>query len=174
MNETIKTLLGRRSVREYTSKEVSREDLELIAKAGSYAPSAGGHQSGTIIVLTKKDDIEAIRKINAEIMGKSEANPYYGATAIMLVLADKSSNNGVYDGALICGNIMNAAASLGIGSCWIHRIKETFEREDGKALLKKWNISGDFVGVGSVALGYTNQKVIGEGAARKDKFVNFV
>ena len=40
------------------------------------------------------------------------------------------------------------------GSCWINRIRETFEREDGKALLKEWGVEGEYIGVGSCILGY--------------------
>ena len=49
---------------------------------------------------------------------------------------------------------MNAAYSLGIGSCWIHRAREEFETEEGKELLKEWNVPENYIGIGHCILGY--------------------
>ena len=72
----------------------------------------------------------------------------------MVVLADKNVGTYLYDGSLVMGNLMNAAHALGVDSCWIHRAKEEFESEEGKALLKKWGIQGDLEGIGHCILGY--------------------
>ena len=56
----------------------------------------------------------------------------------------------------VMGNMMLAANSLGLGSCWIHRAKEEFEAEEGKALLKSLGIEGDYEGIGHCALGYAD------------------
>ena len=56
--------------------------------------------------------------------------------------------------AAVMGNLMLAAASLGLGSCWINRAKEEFESDEGKALLRQWGIEGDWVGIGHCILGY--------------------
>ncbi len=174
MNETINTLIKRRSVRSYLDKPVEKEKLDEIIKAGTYAATASGKQSPTMILITKKEEIDALEKINAEIMGNPSAHPFYGANAVIMVLGDPKNMNTVYDGSLVIGNLMNAAASLGLGSCWIHRAKETLEREDGKALLKKWGVNGDYIGIGHVIVGYTNDPVLADGPARKDNYVYYV
>ena len=69
--------------------------------------------------------------------------------------------------------MMNAAASIGLGSCWIHRAKETFEREDGKALLKKWGITGNYTGVGNCILGYAAEPDKAP-APRKDDYITII
>ena len=92
-------------------------------------------------------------RINAAIMGK-DCDPMYGAPTILVVLADANARCGVQDGSLVMGNLMNAAAAIGLGSCWINRAKEEFETEEGKALLRQWGIEGDWVGVGHCILGY--------------------
>ena len=77
--------------------------------------------------------------------------------AAAVVLTDTAlagEENGRCDGALAMGNLMNAAASLGLGSCWINRAREEFDSAEGKALLKKWGIEGDWIGVGHCILGY--------------------
>ena len=92
--------------------------------------------------------------MNAEVMGTT-SDPFYGAPTVIVVLADKSKRSTyVEDGSLVMGNLMNAAHSLGVDSCWIHRAKEVFASEKGKDLLKKWGIEGDYVGIGHCILGY--------------------
>ena len=64
--------------------------------------------------------------------------------------------NGVQDASLVMGNLLNAAHALGLGSCWINRAREVFEMPEGKPLLEKWGVEGDWVGVGNCILGYAD------------------
>ena len=86
-------------------------------------------------------------------MGASK-DPFYGAPELLIVLADRSIPTYLYDGSLVMGNMMNAAADLGVASCWIHRAKEVFNSEEGKAILKGLGIEGDYEGIGNLILGY--------------------
>lgn len=153
MNETIETLLNRRSIRKYKPEQIKEEELNLILEAGKYAPSGGNQQAAVIIAVQNKDLLKELSKMNAEVIGK-DMDPFYGAPTVVFVLADKSKATPIEDACLVLGNMYNAAYSLGIGSCWIHRIKPMFESIRGQALLKEWGIEGDFVGVGSCLLGY--------------------
>ena len=92
---------------------------------------------------------------------------------MLIVLAKKDYPNGVYDGSLVMGNLMLAAHDLGIGSCWIHRAKEEFDSEEGKAILKSLGIEGDYEGIGHCVIGYADGKVK-EAAARKADYVHYV
>ena len=111
-----------------------------------------GLQSPKMVVLQNKEVIQKLSKLNSKVMGK-DIDPFYSAPTVIVVLADKTKNTYLEDGSLVLGNLMNAASSLGIGSCWIHRAKEEFETEEGKELLKEWNISDDYVGIGHCILG---------------------
>ena len=84
----------------------------------------------------------------------TDTDPFYGAPVVLIVLADKARPTYLYDGSLVMGNLMNAAHSLGIGSCWIHRAKEEFESAEGKELLKEWGLPENLVGIGHCILGY--------------------
>ena len=107
-------------------------------------------------------------------MGKEDDfDPFYGAPVILIVLADKSKPTYVYDGSLVLGNLMNAAASLGVGSIWIHRAKEEFDEEFGKIILDQLGIEGDYEGIGHCALGYEAEKC-SEPAPRKENFVYYI
>lgn len=169
MNETMKTLLERRSIRKYQPKQVEDDVLEEILKAGLYAPSAMGRQSAVIVLVQDRETIAELSRVNAEIQGKPGADPFYGAPTVAVVLADPGLGeaNARCDGALVMGNLMNAAAALGVGSCWINRAKETFERSEGKALLKKWGLPETMIGVGNCILGYA-AGAVGAPAPRRD------
>ncbi len=154
MNETLHTLMTRRSVRAYqTDRMPDDETIRQIVEAGEYAPTGHGAQSPRIVVITDKAVRDRLSALNAEVMG-IKADPFYGAPVILLVLADRTHPTYLYDGTLVMGNLMNAAHALGLGSCWIHRAKEVFASAEGRALLEKWGIKGDYEGIGHVALGY--------------------
>ena len=154
MNETLKTLRTRRSIRRYKAEQITDAELNAILEAGTFAPSGLGKQSAVMVVIQDRETIAALSAINAEIQGNPKADPFYGAPTVVAVLADSSSYNWLKDGSLVMGNLMNAAASLGVGSCWINRCGETFERQDGKAYLEKWGLGESFKGVGYCILGY--------------------
>ena len=155
MNESIKNMIERRSVRGYKPDMIPKEDLDLILEAGTYAATGMGMQSPVIVAVTDKATRDQLSKMNADVMG-TDTDPFYGAPVVLVVLADKNRPTHIYDGSLVMGNLMNAAASLGIGSCWIHRAKEEFESEEGKQILEGLGITGDYIGVGHCALGFTD------------------
>lgn len=174
MNETMKTLLGRRSVRAYLPRPVEPEKLDEILQAGLYAPSAMGRQSVTIVLVQDAETLAQLRSLNAQIMGKPDADPFYGAPAAAVVLTDTAlagEENGRCDGALAMGNLMNAAASVGVSSCWINRMKETFERPEGRALLRAWGLPETMMGVGACILGYAAAPAPAPAARREGRLL---
>lgn len=154
MNETLQTLKKRRSNRSYRPEQIADRELNAILEAGTYAPTGNGRQSPVMVVVQDPETLALLSRVNAEIMGKPDAAPFYGAPTAVVVLADGRIPTWLQDGALVMGNLMNAAASLGVASCWINRAKETFEREEGRLLLKKWGVPETLCGVGYCILGY--------------------
>ena len=167
--EAINNLITRRSVRQFKTEPVPKEILEKIIEAGTYAPTGMNWQSPIIIAVTNKELRDRISAWNAKIIG-NDSDPFYGAPTILIVLADKSKPTYLYDGSLVMGNLMNAAHAYGIASCWIHRAKEEFESEEGKALLKELGISGDYEGIGHCILGYADCAEI-PARPRKENYV---
>lgn len=172
MNDTIKTLLSRRSIKKYKSEQVKDEDLDAVLKAGMYAPSGGNQQSALFIVVQNKETLKKIDSMNAAVRGK-DVHPYHNAPTVILVLADISNVTPIEDASLALGNMFNAAASLGLGSCWVHRTKEMFESYEGKRLLKEWGIKGNYIGVGSCILGYPDGPVP-EASPRKGNYIVYI
>ena len=167
MNETLKVLKERRSVRKYKAEQIRDEELNAILEAGTWAPSAKGLQTSVMVVVQDPETIAWMSKLNAEIQGNPGTDPFYGAPTVVVVLAKADIPTAVEDGSLAMGNMMNAAASLGLGSCWIHRAREVFESEEGKRLLASWGLEGEYRGIGHCILGYPAQQPA-EGAPRKD------
>lgn len=173
MNQTIKSLLERRSIKKYKAEQIPEDILQLILKAGTYAPSGGGRQSAILIAVQDADTIAEIEKLNASFSARPDGKAFYGAPTVVLVLADKNQANNVKDGSLCLGNMMIAAHSLGIGSCWINRCYESFESEAGKALLKRWGIEGEYIGIGNCLLGYPDCEQPTP-VARKENYIYYI
>ena len=173
MNETMQTMLSRKSVKSYKSDPVPQELLDQIIQAGLYAPSGRNKQAAIILAVTNKEVRDKLSKINALKDPYFRADPFYNAPCVLVVLADKSVPTYVYDGSLVMENLMLAAHSLGLGACWIHRAKETFELEEGKALLKELGIEGDYEGIGNCVIGYP-EIVPTESKPRRENRVYYV
>lgn len=156
MNEVIEALEQRRSCRKFSDKLVEDEKVKQIVEAGLYAASGMGRQATHLVVVTNPDDVAQLSHMNAAIMG-AEGDPFYGARTVIVVLTDPAVPTCVEDGALVMGNLMNAAHALGVGSCWIHRAHEEFDSGEGKALLAKWGVEGEWRGVGHCILGYADE-----------------
>ena len=169
MAETLTTLKTRRSCRAYQPELIEEEKLDAILEAGTYAATGMGKQSPIIIAVTDRALRDRLAKMNTAVMG-ADMDPFYGAPEVLVVLADKAMPTHVYDGSLVLGNMMNAAADLGVASCWIHRAKEEFESEEGKAILKELGIEGDWEGIGHLILGYAAAPA-NEPAPRKANYI---
>ena len=68
--------------------------------------------------------------------------------------ADTQVPTYMQDGSLVLGTMLLAASSIGLGSCWINRAKESFQSEEGKALMRKWGLGDEYEGIGICILGY--------------------
>lgn len=173
MNTTLNDIITRRSVKKYLDKEVPRKLLEQIAEAGTYAPTGMNRQSPVIIAVTNKALRDRLSQMNANILGTTN-DPFYGAPAVLVVLARKDVNTRVYDGSLVMQNLMLAAHSLGLGACWIHRAKETFESAEGKQILHDLGITEEMEGIGNCIIGYAAPDAIKPQSARKENYVVWV
>ena len=165
MNETLKVLKERRSIRRYKAEQIRDEELNAILEAGTWAACGKGIQHCVMVVVQDPETIAYMSRLNAEIQGNPDVDPFYGAPTVVVVLGDGEKANWLQDGSLVMGNLMTAAAALGVGSCWINRAMEIFDRPEGKALLKKWGLPETYRGIGNCILGYAD----GEAPAPKPR-----
>ncbi|MBQ3711652.1 MAG: nitroreductase [Bacteroidales bacterium] len=159
-NAVLKALRSRRSIRRFKPGQISDAELQAVLEAGTWAPTAHGLQDPWIVAVQKPELKERISKLNASVWGREDFDPFYGAPTYVLVFASRPEKtlNGVPDGSLVLGNMMLAAHSIGLGSCWINREREMFETPDGKALMAELGLPEELqsglMGVGALALGY--------------------
>lgn len=170
MNQTIQDIITRRSVKKYIDKPVEDALIEEVVKAGTYAPTGMNLQSPIILVVTNKELRDRLSKMNGAILG-IESDPFYGAPVVLVVLAKKSVGTRIYDGSLVMENLMVAANSIGLGSCWIHRAKETFESAEGKQILHDLGVSEEYEGIGNCILGYAAPDALKPQSPRKEGYV---
>lgn len=155
MNEIIRAMEERRSIRSFQPEMPPKEALEQIVEAGNYAASGKGQQAVITLVVTNKALRDKLAEENRKIGGWPEGfDPFYGAPAVLVVLGRKDWPTHVYDGSLVMGNLMLAAHALGLGSIWIHRAKEEFEEPEYQQLLKDLGVEGEWEGIGHCAVGY--------------------
>lgn len=170
-NEVLSAIAARRSCRAYRPEQIKSDELQAVVEAGTWAPTGMNRQSPVIVAVQDKATRDQLSAMNAAIMG-TENDPFYGAPTVLVVLADRSVPTHVEDGSLVMGNLLLAASSIGLGSCWIHRARETFESEEGKALLRKWGLDPEkYRGVGNCILGYPAEGGTKPAAPRKADYV---
>ena len=170
MRETLQVLKERRSIRKYKKEQIAPETLDAILEAGTWAASAKGGQAAVMVVIQDPETISYMSGLNAKVLGNPQADPFYGAPTVVVVLADGETANWLQDGSLVMGNLMTAAWDLGVGSCWINRAIEVFDSPEGKALLKKWGLPETYRGVGNCVLGYID----GDVPAPKPRKENYI
>lgn len=152
-NEVLKAIRERRSLRRFKSEQIEDEALKAVLEAGTWAPTAFGKQDPWIVAVQNEDLRAQLTAMNARVM-VADSDPYYGAPTVVLVFASEESPNRERDGSLVLGTMMVAAHSLGLASCWINREDAMFATEEGKELMRKFQLPDGLVGVGALALGY--------------------
>lgn len=141
MNETIKQLFERKSVRAFTDQEISEKDKNLILQAAAQAPTAGNQQLYTILDITDQ-------KIRDRLAVTCDNQPFIATGKLVLIFcADCRKWYRAYqkagcdprkpdvgdfmiafsDANIAAQNTVTAAHSLGIGSCYIGDIMEQYE-----------------------------------------------
>ncbi len=170
MNEVLKALKERRSCRKFLNKQVEQDVLDAILEAGTYAPTGMNRQAPVIVAIQDPDTVKLVSRLNAAVLG-ADTDPFYGAPTVVVVLADPAVRTYLHDGALVMGNLMNAAHAVGVDSCYIFRAKEVFETEEGKALLRQWGVPEHFVGIGNCILGYGAEGGKRPASPRKEGYI---
>ena len=153
MNEVIKNLLSRRSIRSFSERHISREDLEIILKAAAYAPSGMNKQTWQFTAITDRNKIERL----ADVVGKAlqrEGYDFYKPDVLIIPSNERTSPWGPEDNACALENIFLAAHSLGIGSVWINQLRTICDLDEVREMLHQWQIPNDHVVYGIAALGY--------------------
>lgn len=177
-NETIRTILARRSIRQYTAAPVEPEKLELTLQCGQYAPSGVNRQPWHFTLVTNRSLLDQISAENRKIMLQSEdetvrqraADPgfdsFRGAPVAIIVSGEDEARWAAADCANAMQNMALAAQSLGLGSCYIGSFRLALETPAGAYLLEELKIPPGYTPLYALALGYSAE-TLGERAPRR-------
>lgn len=173
MKTTIDDLITRRSIRKYQPRQITREELDTVLLAGTYAPTALNRQSPRIVAVQDRETRDLLSRLNGSIPGMEQpGDPFYGAPTVIVVFADSEFRNGIKDASLVMGNLLNAAHAIGLGSCWIDRAFEVFQTPEGQALKRQWGVEEKYTGVGNCILGHPDQAL--SPSSRKKDYILIV
>ena len=171
MNEMLKLMHDRRSTRAYRSEPLQEAVIQQILEAGRFAPSGMNKQLNHFYVITDPNYLADLTALVSRKMENYRDKDFrYGAPVLVLVTNQKESTTCVQDASCAMENMMLAAHALGLGTVWVHREREIFDSEKGKALLREWKLPETLRGVGAIALGYP-AKEAGQPAARKQNYI---
>ena len=193
MNEVIRHLLEKRTIRHYKEEQIKEEDLKWILQAGLYASTAGGRQSPVMLVCQNKETNERLGRINRAFFGHANSDGihfvsqaqksiadddsiksgFYGAPTVITLFAPRNWLYGVHDCTSAAVNMTLAAWSLGIGSCYVSRAEETFESKLGKKLMQEAGIEPHYTARVCLCLGYPDGEP-GTAKPRKEGRIRFV
>lgn len=182
MNDIIKNIITRRSIRKYKSEQIKLEELETILLAGSYAPSGVNMQSWKFTAIQNKEVLQEVNEAIRQTILLNKDNPYYerliekakdekanflfNAPTYVIVSNLKDNPNSMADSALAIGNMMLAAHSLGIGSCWLNQLPRLSCYPQMREFLTKIGVPENHLVYGSFTLGYPDESK--DASPRKD------
>jgi nitroreductase len=166
MNEILKVIESRRSIRNYKPDQVSEAELQQIIRAAILAPSARNQQCWHFSVIQKKEIIDELARVfryNAMNSGEQRLAKYFGneayhvffhAPTVIVVSRDPEAGFIDMDCGIAVQNMCLAAESMGIGSCIIGLSRIILYSEEGVDLMQDLGIPEGYSHICSVALGY--------------------
>ena len=172
MSEVLQNILTRRSVRSFKEEQIKDEELELILKAGTYAPSGMNKQSWQFTVVQNKEKIELLAKVVREALQRDAGYNFYAPPTLIMLSNEKDNVNGLADCACALENIFLMANSLEIGSCWINQLRTICDEKEVREVLRSFEIPENHIVWGMAAIGYPNS--IAKEHERNDGVIKFV
>ena len=185
MNETINTILSRRSIRSYTSAPVEREKIDIILQCGQFAPSGMNRQSWHFTVVTDRSLLDKISAENKKVLLQSQDeatrargqdpnfDSFRGAPMAIIVSGDQTGRNTMADCANAVENMALAATALGLGSCYLASFKIAMEQPEGAFLIEELKIPEGYFPMYALSLGYGNE-ILGPRQPRKENAITFI
>lgn len=174
MNEVLKNIKSRRSIRSFVTKQIKDEELNEILEAAIYAPSGMNKQAWKFTAIQNSAKLEELAKaIKASLdIPADKLYNFYGAPTLIIVSNERTCTNGPLDCATALENIFLAATSLGVGTCWINQLNHCCDDEKVRPLLKSFNIPEDHIVWGCAAVGYAQESP--EAKPRKENTINII
>lgn len=164
-NEVLQVIKRCRSVRAFLPKQIGDEELRAIVEAGQYAPNGGG-EVWHFTVIQNAEILEELNRLAKQFaatsgypwledLGRNAAfHSICHAPTVILVSGDEQGVCSEADTSAATQNLLLAAESLGIASCWGYFVTQAFLTEEGTAMRGKLSIPEGYKVYTSVMLGY--------------------
>lgn len=177
-NQVLEVIRKRRSVRKYRPEQISDDELIQIIEAGRLAPSGGNNQTSHFVVIQNEETLNELKRLVAEEFSKMEVTDHtykslksailqskkgsydftYQAPTLVVAANVRGYGNAIADCAVALENMMLAATSINIGSCWINQLKWLTDNDSIKKYLERLGLTEHEVVCGGLVLGYSDQK----------------
>ena len=177
-NQVLETINKRRSIRKYENEQISYEELHLILEAGRYAPSGGNNQTNHFIVVQNIDILVELKKLVENEFAQMEVTEtmykslkysifhakkggydfIFNAPTLVIAANQRGYGNAIADCAVALENMMLAATSLHIGSCWVNQLKWLTDNPAILQFMKKLGLADSEIICGGLTLGYPDQE----------------
>lgn len=171
-NETLKSIKQRRSTRSFKEDQITEEELQAVLDAGLYAPNAGGQawhftavQNKTLLHRLNAAAKETVRLFNIqelmELANREAFDCLYGAPTLVIVSGDEHAPIPLdADCAAAMQNMLLAAESIGLGSCWIFYVTLAFLSPQGAELREELKIPEGYKPYCAAVFGYKKKAVL--------------
>ena len=168
----LQNILTRRSVRKFKKEQIKDDELNLILKAGMYAPSGMNKQSWQFTVIQNKEKIELLAKVVRESLGRDVGYNFYAPPTLIMLSNEKDNTNGLADCSCALQNIFLMANSLGIGSCWINQLKTICNEKEVREVLTSFGIPENHIVWGMASIGYAD--IVSKSQGKKEGVIKFI
>jgi len=171
--DVLECIATRRSIRSYTDEQISEETLLELLELGTKAPTGSGQEPWGFVILQDREELERLSaKAKQTIKENLASYPYFeqykswldnpkfnifnNAPTVLVIYGNTASHWHVYDCSLVAGNIMLAAYSKGIGSCWIGFAEAVLNTKEFK---EQHGVPEGYELVSTLGLGYMKEKL---------------
>ncbi|MFC0903603.1 nitroreductase family protein [Clostridium sp. MT-14] len=174
-NQVLETILKRRSIRKYGKDQIPDEKLSLIIEAGRFAPSGGNNQTSHFIVIQNRETLQKLKLMvqkefadmeikeglyksikNSILASKKGGYDFmYNAPTLIVAANQREYGNAMADCSVALENMMLAAVSLNIGSCWINQLHWLDDNKCIHRYLVELGLRENETICGGLALGYS-------------------
>lgn len=179
MNDIIQNIMSRRSCRKFKEEQIKEEILSEIIEAGRFAPSGGNCQSCHLIMIQNQVILHEIDELVKDEFAKIEISDdmytsiinsikqsrngnyhfFYNAPTLIIIANKIGYPNNIADSACLLQNMMLAASSLEIGSCWVNQLRWLDGNVQIHNKMLDLGLKEDEMITGGLALGYWDMQM---------------
>ncbi|MCD8355623.1 MAG: nitroreductase [Clostridia bacterium] len=160
MNNVIQNMLDRHSCRAFTDQPIEQEKINDLITAALWAPSSNNCQTWHFTMITNTEKIQRLASAVREADSRPANYNFFAPAAFFIVSGERDNRNCFLDGAAAMENVLLAATSLGLGSCWINQVRDVCDNPQVRAILTEYGVPENHIVNASAAIGYAAKPAV--------------